>query len=181
MEETIRVKARVKHPGIEYAQEGHPVVPQSLLAIPETQEERLGNLSTTFSGADSIIILNGVVLGEITDMEYEEDLDSFNFHRIKGFVESILFSGGQPSIRKALRKSLNGAHHFVIYFATEYGTKMLLRFENVRFTTRKGGLKIDAVVQSDKYYFEASDTTYHTDFTINFLGENGVEITYATV
>jgi hypothetical protein len=116
---------------------------------------------TTLSGMDAIAVLNDTVIGEFMGYEFTEKLgvildDLGNRTNKKKFNGIIIISvfDEEPTFRKAMKPEDN---EFTIFFANEYGQKAAIRFENIRFIKREGGLTLDDVTIIEKYYFECDD------------------------
>lgn len=117
---------------------------------------------TTFApgGADAIVYINGQEVHEITEVKYEEDLQNgFVPKPIKGYIEALVFN--QYTVKEALRGVLASHVPLQIRFHNDYGKSVDMVFINTSFTKRIGGVAVDNIVMSERYYFEAEDIQMH--------------------
>lgn len=113
---------------------------------------------TSYSGADIMLLLNGRIIGEAQAIHYKENLTATDKAPFEGHVEVAIFNQ-EPPIRQAIRES-GDEQSIVLLFANEYGDKMSIRFEGLRFTERLGSFSIDEVVSTEKYFFECDDMVF---------------------
>lgn len=123
--------------------------------------EKYSRTFTTFGGSDCIAVLNNETIGEWQGYEFTEKLgvildDNGNPTNKKSFIGSMEISvfDREPSFRTALKKEGN---EFTLFFATEYGQKASVHFKNIKFTERKGGISIDDIFMTEKYFFECDE------------------------
>jgi hypothetical protein len=131
---------------------------------------------TAFCGADMVMQVNEIPIGESSDIEYTEYFNGMDRpidlpagFNIKGTVRCILFT--EPSLRKAVKMNVP-RDEFVIKYATEYGQAMTERFVNPVFTKRYVERLIDRVVFEEVYEFYAEDVEYTEYKTARQLNEN---------
>jgi hypothetical protein len=126
-----------------------------------TIEMNLPRTFSAFSGVDAIAVLNGVVIGEFQGYEFtetfediqDEDGNPTGVNRFTGYMTIAVFDR-EPLFRETLQPEDN---EFIIFLGNESGQKASIRFENIRFTERTGGLEVDHVVMQEKYFFECDD------------------------
>ncbi|OXB94709.1 hypothetical protein [Parageobacillus galactosidasius] len=116
---------------------------------------------TSFNGMDAVAVLNDTIIGEFEKYEFTEKLgvildenrNRTNKKYFQGVITICVFDR-EPTFRKVMKKEGN---EFTIFLANELGQKAAIRFDNIRFIKREGGLKLDDCVMREKYYFECDD------------------------
>lgn len=142
---------------------------------------------SSFCGADMTVLCNGIIIGEVQNIEYKETLGFITGEPpIKGFVDVVIFND-EPSIRSAIKhgKVIGTKEKTLrIYAADEFGNRMLVDFVDVEFTERVGSVSIDTVIPVEKYHFTAQDIVFYQkhEFSVKSDDCMNLEVTiHATV
>ncbi|MEC4620770.1 hypothetical protein VST04_21935 [Bacillus paranthracis] len=125
---------------------------------------------TSYSGCDMIPVLNGQVLGAVSEVKYTERFvlpSPDDLSPVVGTMNAIIFD------REPIKPYMNrkGKNEFIIFFMNEYEQKLSIRFEGFRFTKREGGFQPDDLVLEETYHFECDEIVFDNETPYGQLGE----------
>jgi hypothetical protein len=138
---------------------------------PLVEEKSLGNLdenqspSSVFcslSGGDiGSVIINSVSIPEVQSIRFVEDLQVLDRPPVSGYVDVVVFNE-EPRIRSAIKRQFPSV--FTLDLQNEYGAWMNYNFKNAKFTKRVGGLSVDDITFTERYYFVADAVVIKNGF-----------------
>lgn len=109
---------------------------------------------TAFNGADLIFLINDRAVGSISEIKYTESLFDFMSNPSTGVIEATFFG------RSEVKNALTGDDTLRVLMKNEYGQSALMRFNNFRATTCRGGAAIDDVVMNEYIDFTFTRICY---------------------
>lgn len=114
---------------------------------------------TVFGGTDFRAFLNGEIMDDVQGVKFHEVFHPHNCKAVSGHVDVAIFESDNFN-----QKLTHTGDTFYIHAASEYGHTLNVEFENVEFTHREGGIHIDDVVMTERYYFTADKVKYDRGF-----------------
>ncbi|MGH1263434.1 hypothetical protein ACQVWE_14115 [Bacillus cereus] len=129
---------------------------------------------TAIGGFDMVPVLNGHVLAEVFDIQYQETFysmdsgeafDTDKFSPISGIMRAYVFNSSP--IKSHMNR--NGEDEFIVFFKNDEGVS--IRFEGFRFIERKGGFNTDNLVDEESFLFACDELVFDDKTPYGYLGE----------
>lgn len=108
----------------------------------------------SFSGADLIVTIDGEVVVELIDIEWEEDfyVDDIHDYPISGVAKFVIF-GYELSLYELAKQKKK--FDICMTYQDEVGNKISYRIYDCLLTKRSGKHGVNKVVVSESYHFKA--------------------------
>ncbi|RHW32006.1 hypothetical protein [Oceanobacillus profundus] len=115
-------------------------------------DETYSRTYIAFCGADLMVTINGEIVGELQELNWEEDFFASDEYTINGEALFVTFEYELDLYKLAKEKR---EFNICIAYAAEYGKKMYYRIYDCLLTKRAGKHAVDDIVINEKYYFKA--------------------------
>lgn len=131
-------------------------------------EEPYTRTFTSFSGADMIPILDGSVIGELSSITWEKNVESymhgggnsFGSDKVRGTMTATIFT------KNPLQQFEGKKFDMLCYYTNEFGQSMLEFVKGVHLVKTMGGMSVDTIASEIHYEYAAEDfvTVSEPDF-----------------
>lgn len=106
---------------------------------------------SSFSGADCIVRVNHKIVGEIAEVTYKRDIQTFGDGKVTGKIIATILD------KNPLKEFFNQySLSLTMLFADENERSKAYHFEGVKLLSEEGGLAVDDIVEEKEYTFEAT-------------------------